>query len=69
MQVADDHLSLANPLNGKLQFPCPAFPPIPFTLMLHNKNSMFCWFICEASIDRLGQLQLSTQDQFFLSTL
>ena len=63
MQVADEHMSLVNPLNGKLQFPCPASLPTPFTLMLHDENSVFCWFICELSIDRLGQLQLSSQDQ------
>lgn len=45
MQVADEHLSLLSPLNGKLQFPRPASLPVPFTLLLHNKTRVFCWFI------------------------
>lgn len=63
MQVADEHPSFVNPLNGTPRFPCPASIPIPFTVTLHNENGMFCQFICEFSIDRLGQLQLSSQDQ------
>lgn len=63
MQVADEHPSFVNPLNGNLQFPCPPSLPVPCTLLLHNESSMFGWFTWELSTDRPRQLQLSSQDQ------
>jgi len=62
-QVADEHLSLVSRLHGKLQFPCPTSLPVPFTLVVHNEDSLFCCLGCELSADRLGHLRLSSQDQ------